>query len=113
EGARDMARDIATTDAYVTSRRERKKIEMLFAHLKRILRLDRLRLRGPKGARDEFLLAATAQNLRKLAKLIPMPSRALCDPGQPVPRLQNARPSRSQSANATDAPASAKAFAAQ
>ena len=52
------------------SRRERKKVEMLFAHLKRILRLDRLRLRGPSGARDEFLLAATAQNLRKLAKLI-------------------------------------------
>ena len=48
---------------------------MLFAHLKRILRLDRLRLRGPSGARDEFLLAATAQNLRKLAKLI-APSRA-------------------------------------
>ena len=43
-------------------------------HLKRILRLDRLRLRGPNGARDEFLLAATAQNLRKLAKLIPVPS---------------------------------------
>jgi len=68
EGARDMARDIAKTDAYRTSRRERKKVEMLFAHLKRILRLDRLRLRGPCGAHDEFLLAATAQNLRKLAK---------------------------------------------
>ena len=54
EGARDMARDIAKTEAYVTSRRERKKIEMLFAHLKRILKLDRLRLRGPNGARDEF-----------------------------------------------------------
>lgn len=71
EGARDMARDIAQTDAYVTSRRERKKVEMLFAHLKRILRLDRLRLRGPNGARDEFHLAAAAQNLRKLAKLLP------------------------------------------
>jgi hypothetical protein len=45
---------------------------MLFAHLKRILRLDRLRLCGPSGAKDEFLLAATAQNLRKLAKLIPL-----------------------------------------
>jgi transposase len=74
EGARDLARDIALTDAYVISRRERKKVEMLFAHLKRILRLDRLRLRGPNGARDEFLLAATAQNLRKLAKLIPLPA---------------------------------------
>ena len=71
EGARDFARDIAKTDAYLTSRRERKKVEMLFAHLKRILKLDRLRLRGPNGAKDEFLLAATAQNLRKLAKLIP------------------------------------------
>ena len=76
EGARDMARDIARTAAYVVSRRERKKVEMLFAHLKRILRLDRLRLRGPCGAHDEFLLAATAQNLRKLAKLIPAPQPA-------------------------------------
>lgn len=67
-----MARDIAETDAYVTSRRERKKVEMLFAHLKRILKLDRLRLRGPNGARDEFLLAAAAQNLRKLAKVLPI-----------------------------------------
>ncbi|HEX9555204.1 MAG TPA: IS1182 family transposase [Reyranella sp.] len=73
EGARDLARDIATTEVYKTSRRERKKVEMLFAHLKRILKLDRLRLRGPCGVQDEFLLAATAQNLRKLAKLIPMP----------------------------------------
>lgn len=48
-----MARDIAGTDAYVTSRRERKKIEMLFAHLKRILKLDRLRLRGPSAERPE------------------------------------------------------------
>lgn len=45
---------------------------MLFAYLKRILALDRLRLRGPNGARDEFTLVATAQNLRKMAKLIPM-----------------------------------------
>jgi transposase len=72
EAARDKARAIAQTEAYLVSRRERKKVEMLFAHLKRILGLDRLRLRGPCGARDEFLLAATAQNLRKLAKLIPI-----------------------------------------
>jgi hypothetical protein len=61
-------------DAYRSSRRQRKKVEMLFAHLKRILRLDRLRLRGPCGARDEFLLAATAQHPRKLAKLITPPT---------------------------------------
>jgi transposase len=74
EGARDLARDIAKTEAYKTSRCQRKKVEMLFAHLKRILKLDRLRLRGPNGARDEFHLAATAQNLRKLAKLISVPA---------------------------------------
>ena len=74
EGARDMARDIAKTEDYAVSRRQRKKVEMLFAHLKRILKLDRLRLRGPNGARDEFHLAATAQNLRKLAKLVPVPA---------------------------------------
>jgi transposase len=76
EGARDLARNLSLTDAYLTSRRERKKVEMLFAHLKRILKLDRLRLRGPNGAKDEFLLAATAQNLRKLAKLVPIPQPA-------------------------------------
>jgi hypothetical protein len=77
EGSREFAREIAKTEAYVTSRRQRKKVEMLFAHLKQILKPDRLRLRGPCGARDEFLLAATAQNLRKLAKLIPPATPAM------------------------------------
>ena len=73
ESARDVARDIAKTSGYKQSRKDRKKVEMLFAHLKRILKLDRLRLRGPNGAHDEFLLAATAQNLRRMAKwLVPI-----------------------------------------
>jgi DDE family transposase len=55
EAARDKARAIAKTKAHAVSCRQRKKVEMLFAHLKRILRLDRLRLRGPSGAKDEFL----------------------------------------------------------
>lgn len=67
EPAREIARAIATTEGYKQSRKDRKKVEMLFAHLKRILKLDRLRLRGPHGAKDEFMLAATAQNLRRLA----------------------------------------------
>ena len=77
ERSRDVARSLVGTKPYEQSRRERKKIEMLFAHLKRIIGLRRLRLRGPSGAKDEFLLAATAQNLRKLAKLIipTMPQR--------------------------------------
>jgi hypothetical protein len=68
EPARDLARALAKTEAYRQSRKARKKVEMLFAHLKRILKLDRLRLRGPNGARDECLLAAIAQNLRRMAK---------------------------------------------
>jgi transposase len=68
EAARDVARAIAKTRQYRQSRKDRKKVEVLFAHLKRILKLDRLRLRGPSGAHDEFLLAATAQNLRRMAK---------------------------------------------
>jgi len=76
EPARDVARAIAKTDAYKQSRKDRKKVEMLFAHLKRILNLDRLRLRGLSGAQDEFLLAATAQNLRRMAKwCAPIPTK--------------------------------------
>ena len=71
EDARDVARALASTPGYEAACRRRKKVEMLFAHLKRILRLERLRLRGPCGANDEFLLAATAQNLRRLARLRP------------------------------------------
>ncbi|WP_394707414.1 transposase [uncultured Celeribacter sp.] len=71
EEAREFARACRKTKAYKISRDKRKKVEMLFAHLKRILNLTRLRLRGPNGAKDEFLLAAIAQNLRKLAKLRP------------------------------------------
>jgi transposase len=70
EDARDVARALAKTEAFERSRSDRKRVEMLFAHLKRILRLGRLRLRGPRGAQDEFTLAAIAQNLRRLAKLV-------------------------------------------
>lgn len=73
ESARDVARAIAKTAEYKQSRKDRKKVEMLFAHLKRILKLDRLRLRGLSGAKDEFLMAATVQNLRRMAKwLVPV-----------------------------------------
>jgi hypothetical protein len=75
EDARQVARDIAKTKQYEVSMKLRKKVEMLFAHLKRILGLGRLRLRGPCGTNDEFLLAATAQNLRKLAKILPAPQQ--------------------------------------
>ena len=67
EASRDVARAVAQTPAYRQTRRQRKQVEMLFAHMKRVLKMDRLRLRGIKGAQDEFLLTATAQNLRRMA----------------------------------------------
>jgi len=81
EHARDVARSFAGSEGFEQSRRERRKIEMRFAHLKRILRLGRLRLRGPRGAQDQFVLAAIAQNLRRLASLVarPPPTQALCN----------------------------------
>jgi hypothetical protein len=80
EEARDVARALARTEAFEQSCRDRKRVEMLFARLKRILRLGRLRLRGPRGAQFEFTLAATAQNLRRLGKLKarPPPIGAAC-----------------------------------
>lgn len=81
EDARDAARALVDTEAFKQSHRDRKRVEMLFAHLKRILKLGRLRLRGPCGAQDEFTLAAIAQNLRRLAKLVarpPPPAAAAC-----------------------------------
>jgi transposase len=70
EDVRDRVRALANTEAFQQSSRERKKVEMRFAHMKRILKLDRLRLRGLSGAKDEVLLTAIAQNLRRLAKLL-------------------------------------------
>ena len=68
EHARDEVRRLRITKEYQQSKHDRKKVEMAFAHLKRILGFRRLRLRGPTGAQDEFLLAATVQNLRKLTR---------------------------------------------
>src|SRR5258707_11561239 len=73
EEARDVARALAKTEAFKQSSRDRKRVEMLFAHLKRILRLGPLRLRGPCGAQFEFTLAAIAQNLPRLAHLVAPP----------------------------------------
>jgi transposase len=80
EDARELTRSLKNTPAYLQSRKNRKKVEVLFAHMKRILRVNRLRLRGRTGARDEFLLTAIAQNLRRLALAIPF-SRPLAAPG--------------------------------
>lgn len=72
EIVRDFARQCTASEFNPKAQACRKKVEMLFAHLKRILGLGRLRLRGPCSVQDEFTLAAIAQNLRKLAKLKPI-----------------------------------------
>ena len=73
EDARDYTRSLMKTEPYLQSARERMKIETLFGDVKRNLALTRLRLRGFTGAKDEFLLTATVQNLRRLAKLAAIP----------------------------------------
>ena len=73
EAARDVARDIRKIDAYMTSFIQRRKVEMLFAHLKRYIGVPMMRLRGPKGAYEQFQLTVTAQTLGKLAKLVSVP----------------------------------------
>ena len=78
EEARDYTRTLMKTEAYSQSRNRRKKIETLFGEVKHNLALTRLRLRGLSGAKDEFLLTATVQNLKRLAKLAAIP------PPQPV-----------------------------
>ncbi|MCP4900472.1 MAG: transposase [bacterium] len=65
--ARDYTQSLMETEAYGVSCGERKKIEALFGEAKQILSMVRLRLRGLTGARDEFLLTATVQNLKRLA----------------------------------------------
>ena len=71
--ARDYTHALMDTDAYVVSRAERKKIETLFGEAKANLALTRLRLRGIAGARDEFLLTAIVQNLKRLAATVARP----------------------------------------
>ncbi len=73
EAARDVTRALMETKAYRISRAERKKIETLFGEAKSILSMERLRLRGLSGARDEFLLTATVQNLKRLVDRIARP----------------------------------------
>jgi transposase len=70
EDVRQHVASLAGTEAFRRSARARRKVEMCFAHLKRNLNFRRLRLRGMTGARDECTLAAIAQNLRKLVKII-------------------------------------------
>ena len=80
EPARQVARDLAQTPAYAQSRRERNKIEALFSELKLRLGLRRVRLRRLWNVAEQFYLAATAQNLKRLVKFLALrqPLPAMC-----------------------------------
>ncbi len=73
EHAREYTRTLTETEDCDRSRKRRKKIETLFAEVKHNLGLTKLRLRSLTGAKDEFLLTATIQNLKRLAKLAAIP----------------------------------------
>lgn len=80
EPARQLARDLAKTPAFAISQRARKKVEALFAELKNQIGLRRVRLRRLKFVREQFFLAASAQNLKRLVRFlarIPQPPLAV------------------------------------
>jgi len=75
EPARQRARDLINTPAFVDAQRKRKKVEALFAELKNQIGLRRLRLRRMKFVREQFFLAATAQNIKRLVRFLSSPTR--------------------------------------
>jgi transposase len=80
EEVRDYVKALQHTEGFKASGKARKKVEMLFAHLKQQFRFRRLKLRGLSGAKEECLLAATVQNLRRLIRLRPPDKLKTCPP---------------------------------
>jgi transposase len=74
ESARQRARELAHTPAFASAQRERKKVEALFAEMKNLIGLRRLRLRRMKFVREQFFLAAAAQNLKRLVRFLSQPT---------------------------------------
>ncbi len=70
EAARQRARERTTVPAFAAAQRQRRKVEALFAELKNQIGLRRVRLRRMKHVREQFFLAATAQNLKRLARFL-------------------------------------------
>jgi hypothetical protein len=77
EPARQRARELANTPEFSTAQRQRKKVEALFAELKHQIGLPRLRLRRMKFVREQFFLAAAAQNIKRLVRFLSQPTAPL------------------------------------
>ncbi len=74
ELARQRARELANTPEFAYAQRQRKKVEALFAELKNQIGLRRVRLRRLKFVREQFFLAAAAQNIKRLVRFLSPPS---------------------------------------
>lgn len=74
EAVREQARARKGTETFRRSLRLRKGIEQLFACIKHHDGLRRLRLRGLRGADEQFVLAATARNLRRMVRWTARPA---------------------------------------
>ena len=74
EPARQRARELENTPQFATAQRQRKKVEALFAELKNQIGLRRLRLRRLKFVREQFFLAAAAQNIKRLVRFLSQPT---------------------------------------
>jgi transposase len=74
EPARQRAREFAKTPEFAHAQRQRKKVEALFAELKHQIGLSRLRLRRLKFVREQFFLAAVAQNIKRLVRFLSQPT---------------------------------------
>jgi hypothetical protein len=70
EAARQRARDLWNTPEFEHAQRQRKKVEALFAELKNRIGLRCLRLRRLKFVQEQFFLAATAQNIKRLVRFL-------------------------------------------
>ena len=77
ESARRRARELVNTPEFAKAQRQRKKVEALFAELKNQIGLRRLRLRRLKFVREEFFLAAVAQNIKRLVRFLRQPTEPL------------------------------------
>ncbi|MGA8341116.1 MAG: transposase [Candidatus Sulfotelmatobacter sp.] len=74
EPARQRARMLANTPEFAKAQRQRKKVEALFAELKNQIGLRRSRLRRLKFVREQFFLAAVAQNIKRLVRFLSQPT---------------------------------------
>ena len=79
EPARQRARELANTPEFAQAQRQRKKVEALFAELKNQIGLRRLRLGRLKFVREQFFLAAAAQNLKRLVRFLSQPTRSVME----------------------------------